>query len=416
MICLAALIKKIIAAILSAILSIFGISYTPTEPVVQKEQNYPFIFVHGFAGWGEGTGLAEAGLSYWGSFTGDLLKFLNKNGCECYDASCGPFSSAWDRACELYAQITGTTVDYGKAHSEKYGHARYGKAYTKAFVPDWSTGKKVNFIAHSFGGNTVRLLSTLLAEGSAEEIAATEQGNLSPLFAGGNNGLIHSITTLASPHNGTTLTAVLNTSQGSDFMVAAYYVLALAGRTDLQNLYDFGLSGWDIETGEQTIDKEKIKALASTADTGVYDLTLKGAAELNMKIKMYSDIYYYSYAGCATVKDEKTGRHVPVNLLDMTSVTAYAIGSFTGEADGYMVDESWLPNDGIVNTVSALYPFSEPHADFDKFDMQKGVWMVMPVQNFTHLQFTMGSGISNQSANALCDFIIRQINYITFTY
>ena len=41
--------------------------------------------------------------------------------------SMGPFTSAWDRACEVYAQLVGGTVDYGKAHSEKYGHERYGR-------------------------------------------------------------------------------------------------------------------------------------------------------------------------------------------------------------------------------------------------------------------------------------------------
>ncbi len=412
---MASVIKKIIAAILSAILSIFGITYTPSEPVAPATQDYPYIFVHGFAGWGEGSGLSEAGVSYWGSFTGDLLDFLNKNGCECYDASCGPFSSAWDRACELYAQLTGTTVDYGAAHAAKYGHSRYGVTYSTAFAPDWSAENKVNLIAHSFGGNTVRLLSTLMAEGSAEEIAATSQNELSPLFAGGHDGYIYSITTLASPHNGTTLTAVLDTAQGSDFMVAAYYAIAFAGRTDLQNLYDFGLSNWGINTGNENVDIETVKALANTKDSGVYDLTLKGAAELNQQIKIYDDIYYFSYAGDATKKDEETGYCVPVNK-DMTSITAAAMGAFTGTVDGYVVDASWLPNDGIVNTVSALYPFSEPQVTFDKTNMQKGVWMVMPVQSFNHMQFTMGSGLSSESANTLADFIIRQINYITYTY
>ena len=45
-------------------------------------------------------------------------------------ASVGPVSSNYDRACELYAQIKGTRVDYGQVHSQRYGHARYGKDYT----------------------------------------------------------------------------------------------------------------------------------------------------------------------------------------------------------------------------------------------------------------------------------------------
>jgi len=34
-----------------------------------------------------------------------------------YAASVAPNGSAWDRACELYAQLSGTRVDYGKAHT-----------------------------------------------------------------------------------------------------------------------------------------------------------------------------------------------------------------------------------------------------------------------------------------------------------
>ena len=32
----------------------------------------------------------------------------------------------WDRAVELFYQIKGGTVDYGKEHSALHGHARFG--------------------------------------------------------------------------------------------------------------------------------------------------------------------------------------------------------------------------------------------------------------------------------------------------
>ena len=44
---------------------------------------------------------------------GDLIAFLRKKGFDCYAASVAPYGSAWDRACELYAQLSGTEVDYG---------------------------------------------------------------------------------------------------------------------------------------------------------------------------------------------------------------------------------------------------------------------------------------------------------------
>ena len=74
----------------------------------------PVVFVHGLMGWGERAGLNSV-LPYWGMTTGSLTAYLNSLGYETYSATVGPISSAWDRACELYAQLTGTTVDYGAA-------------------------------------------------------------------------------------------------------------------------------------------------------------------------------------------------------------------------------------------------------------------------------------------------------------
>ena len=88
--------------------------------------------------------------------------------------SVGPLSSACDRACELYAQLTGTTVDYGAAHAAEYGHARYGATYDKPLFAGWSASKKINLVGHSFGGATIRLFIDILADGSAEEQAAAK--------------------------------------------------------------------------------------------------------------------------------------------------------------------------------------------------------------------------------------------------
>ena len=82
----------------------------------------PVVFVHGLMGWGERAGLNSV-LPYWGMTTGSLTAYLNSLGYETYSATVGPISSAWDRACELYAQLTGTTVDYGAAHAAAHATA-----------------------------------------------------------------------------------------------------------------------------------------------------------------------------------------------------------------------------------------------------------------------------------------------------
>ena len=110
-------------------------------------ERYPTVYVHGLMGWGTRDQI-YAVTPYWG-LTSDLMPYLTSKGYESYAASVGPLSSAWDRACELYAQLTGTTVDYGAAHAAEYGHARYGVTYDKPLFEGWSADKKINLVGHS---------------------------------------------------------------------------------------------------------------------------------------------------------------------------------------------------------------------------------------------------------------------------
>ena len=126
----------------------------------------PVVFVHGLMGWGERAGLNSV-LPYWGMTTGSLTAYLNSLGYETYSATVGPISSAWDRACELYAQLTGTTVDYGAAHAAAHDHARYGITYDRPLFSGWGTKRAVNLVGHSFGGATTRLFLELMTNGSA---------------------------------------------------------------------------------------------------------------------------------------------------------------------------------------------------------------------------------------------------------
>ncbi|MGS0652685.1 lipase-like domain-containing protein, partial [Staphylococcus arlettae] len=87
-----------------------------------------------------------------------------------YEASVGALSSNYDRAVELYYYIKGGTVDYGAAHANKYGHERYGRTYEGVYK-DWQPGQQVHLVGHSMGGQTIRLLDTMLREGNQEEIA-----------------------------------------------------------------------------------------------------------------------------------------------------------------------------------------------------------------------------------------------------
>ena len=54
--------------------------------------------------------------------------------------------------------------------------------------------------------------------------------------------------------------------------------------------------------------------------------------------------------------------------------------------DGAGMPRDWLPNDGLVNTISARYPGGAPHADFAPGQTPvRGVWQVLPVEHLDHL-------------------------------
>ena len=118
-----------------------------------------YIFVHGLAGWGR-FDKQYARTPYWGMRGGDLIAHLREHGLDCHAASVAPFGSAWDRACELYAQIAGTRVDYGKAHAEANGHDRFGRDFAgDPLIPAWDDDTRLVLLGHSFGGVTVRLFT-----------------------------------------------------------------------------------------------------------------------------------------------------------------------------------------------------------------------------------------------------------------
>ena len=215
--------KKIVAIVvavcivIAAITPLFFGGYSAFLARISEDPvQYPYVLVHGLGGWGPESQIDQTS-PYWGSSTGNLAEYLNSEGYSVSVASVGPFSSTWDRTCELYAELTGTKVDYGEAHSKAHGHDRYGREYTSenALVQNWG-GKtkrgqriKINVIGHSFGGETVRLLASLMAYGDEAEKEATGK-ETSELFTGGKADWINSVTTLCSPHNGSTLFYVVD--------------------------------------------------------------------------------------------------------------------------------------------------------------------------------------------------------------
>jgi len=417
-------ISKVTPWILAFALLIFCFAAVlPSQANADSDPSrYPTVFVHGLYGFGSYDKINDI-LPYWGSHTGSVIKELTGEGHPCYAASVGPFSSTWDRACELYAQITGTRTDYGIAHSQRCGHDRYGRDFTgKGLIPNlnWDSAHPINLIGHSFGGVTIRMFVDLLYDGCAEEVEASRAAGetVSPLFAGGHNGWIHSVTTVSSPHNGSTFIDAnpLSTIVGPRFFFYAFHGVntALPGMLDPM-LDQFGLYKGDNESAVSMVSRILSSDFYSHDDNAVNDMRIPHAMALNAQMELRSDIYYFSIygqttitTGGITVPQPDVEPYLLPFCLTMTqyrgaSGTTWVEGTGSlkrsGTVPSFALDETWHPNDGMVNVVSGRYPFhfegntkvEDPPTDYTAgSSVSPGIWNVFPVENLDHIDIVGG--------------------------
>ena len=332
-----------------------------------------YIFVHGLSGWGS-YDKTYRWIPYWGMFGGDLMKYLRKQGFPCYAASVAPEGSAWDRACELYAQLTGTVVDYGKAHSERCGHKRFGRDFSRQpLIPNWQDGEKIVLLGHSFGGATVRLFSELLTNGSEEERAITEEHVLSALFRGGQGDRLHAIVTLAAPTNGTTAYDLYDDPNFDPYAIK----LSLRDR----------FWGNFFSNRKTAASDGRLKE-----DYAAIDMHIDQALALNDRISPLPWTYYFAVP-CVASKAGEDGNHTPIRSImePMFCRSSLRMGSYTGSTvNGFVIGPEWRENDGLVNTVSAMAPMGAPSATYDPNRVRPGVWQVMPTYHGDHMSLQGG--------------------------
>tara|TARA_Y100001934_G_C12385631_1_gene795464 strand:- start:11915 stop:13117 length:1203 start_codon:yes stop_codon:yes gene_type:complete len=372
------------------------------------QNSYPIVLIHGFMGWGSDE---MGGYNYWGGEK-DFIYLLEKNGHTVFELSVGPISSNWERAIECYYQIKGGAVDYGQAHSEMYNIIRKPKTKTyNGLYPEWSSKKPIHIVAHSMGGQTARMLNYLLTQ----EFYIDEENKLkeeSRLLGGIQNNMIKSITTISTPHDGTTLTGIVTKT-----IPFIQYFVGVAGVIGTQ-FYDFDLEQFSFlrkkeESWQNYLKRMRNHEAWKTKNISSWDLGLDGAKELNNYLQASPDIYYFSFVTSTTRKSKNTKKHTPVKGTSILIKTrSKLLGSLSGYwSDGTKTDSSWYENDGIVNTISMFGPSTgingpDPIVKYEKLDLLiPGQWYWIFLSEMDHWSVIGHLGDSKRTFRAEKYFI-----------
>eukprot|EP00124_Ichthyophonus_hoferi_P001651 Ihof_evm12s91 gene=Ihof_evmTU12s91 len=343
------------------------LAYTAVRPLSTMKQKSPrrpacTLLISGFfcsASWGP---------TCWG----EALNFDR----EIIVSKCGPGSSAHDRACEIFYQMVGGTVDYGEEHSRRHGHNRYGATYAGEYRK-WSGENAVDVIGHSFGGVTGRVLQNLLAKD----------------YFGYNttSNWVRSITTLNAPHHGSPLVyyfghdpytpgSALTFSPGWLVSKLTYMWEFLPIPSTLRHiLFESNIAQWNNPTwAAETTWWGKLQAFTETltmtqpfidcTDNSSFDLTPIGAATLNESMPVsYPDSYYFSYVFTLTQQPTWSTNQWPVTFTDIASILLFPSALLLGRPFGIgidtvgaleEVDQALLANDGICSAVSQAHPYT----------------------------------------------------------
>ena len=392
----------------------------PHSAIGPRQNHSPIFLLHGFTGWSREEAL---GFNYWGGLV-DVQEHLKEHDYQVFTTASGPVSSSWDRACEIFAQIKGGRVDYGEAHSNNHGHDRFGKTF-EGFYPEWGTFNnetkhinKVHLIAHSQGGLDSRILTQLLNKGYAEEQATTAVENLSTLFSGGHDW-VHSVTTLSSPHDGTTLSSSVyrvlpNHQQVLTYVSSMWSGLGLPA-------YDWKLAQWGLERGEDEeyddfqLRVEDSQFWRTTRDNASWSLSPEGARETNAWVKAQPNVYYFSYSTQQTSESWFSDKHVPdMGMFAIFRPFAKWMGSYIQDSPNrVIINKSWFANDGVVNTVSMDGPKNNSDDRIVEYrgKPERGVWNDMGIlQGWDHFDYL---GQFNSDFSDPRPFFDRLANYVS---
>ncbi|KAK3986414.1 hypothetical protein QBC44DRAFT_352444 [Cladorrhinum sp. PSN332] len=291
---------------------------------------YPIVLVAGFGSFGDPI---FGSVNYWGGFE-DLASSLQAHtGVPVILPRIGPFSSNWERACELYCQLyniqragpgtgfdtratspaTRIPVDYGQYIMLPTRPPHFTKqAVLLGLLPanwQWGLAHPVHMICHSQGGNTVRLLTELLS------------GNhwlRNPRYfyfsaPGNRQNFVKSVATLGTPYRGTTITNVIFDDILRDVQVDEVISrLVVSASRNPSSFVDLQLDHWGFKPLPGPLQeaflemhdrlKDDIYAWWTSDNNAVKDNGIQGIARLNADFAPSgsTNTYYFTMSFDAT--------------------------------------------------------------------------------------------------------------------
>ncbi|MGQ0443822.1 MAG: lipase-like domain-containing protein [Beijerinckiaceae bacterium] len=376
------------------------------------------VAVPGLFGWGPGE---LGGFPYWG----DALQHFDRTRFTTHWAKCGPISSFHDRACEVFAQIRGTRVDYGSAHSTAEGHAqKTSRDYTgRGFVtePDWSAGNPVILLGHSAGAQTCLQLQQLLAQDF--------------WGVGSDANWVEAVICVSGVLNGSTLTYMFCDEKTGRLKGASSFLIGSALKVieeitkaarpihDLAGVYDLYLDQW---IGKTNATSEELLAFFKAnsrftdgEDNLAFDLSLQGCLKANQKFQTRNETYYFSLVTHATHEgilglqqpDESMSLLLKSGAAQFQAMKPdFAQPPIKGWGAGDLAIGKWRENDGAVSSISQRLPFTadaHPPGSEGIFGrgpetIEKGKWYFEDIasitgERFDHLDPVVGAKLKKDS-------------------
>jgi hypothetical protein len=229
-------------------------------------------------------------------------------------------ASLHDRCCEIFAELTGTQVNYGTAHAKEHHHHQYGRSYTRPLLPNWSAENPIHFVGHSYGGPTARYFQHLCTIGF-----------FGPQF---NAHCVQSITTINAPHNGamavyalgqqhdtcthleqqpqpvaTRSKHVATLSIGWCLGMYVHVHQYLSNHCSLINgVFDFGMAHWPSTSSFSRTCAAVFKKsdMFEQRDSANHDMSVHAAHAINANMATDPSTYYISVVGSALAASNNT--------------------------------------------------------------------------------------------------------------